>query len=79
MNPHIWDLQHDEHGADHNTLKTSPKDGVSNDRESLVDYHVRQEESHEKKVAVLPDRLDFLRIALLFTAKRMRIEGLGRC
>ena len=40
MDLHIRDSQHDEYGADHNTLKASPKNGVGDDRERLVDYHV---------------------------------------
>jgi len=75
----IRDSQHDEHGADHNTLKASPENGVSNHRECLVDYHVRQQESDEEKVAVLPDRLDFLGIKLLFTARHIQVETSGGC
>ena len=76
---HIWGSQHDEHGADYNTLKASPKNGVSDNRECLVDYHVRQEESNEEKVAVLPNRLNFLGITLLFTGRHIQVEGSGGC
>jgi len=68
----IRDLQHDKHCADHDTLEASSKNGVRNDRECLVDYHVGQEESHEEEVAILPDGLDFLCIAFLFTARYIR-------
>ena len=65
-------LQHDEYCADHDTLEASSKNGVRNDRERLVDNHVRQEESHEEEVAILPDGLDFLCIAFLFTVRYIR-------
>ena len=35
-----WGLQYDKHGADYDTLKASSENGVRNDRERLVDYHV---------------------------------------
>jgi len=37
------DLQYNEYCANHDTLKASTENGVRNDRECLVDYHVRQE------------------------------------
>jgi len=48
----IRDLQHDEYCADHDTLEATSKNGVRNDWQCLVDYHVRQKEE-----AVLPDGL----------------------
>ena len=70
-------LQNDEYCADCDTLKASSKNRVSNDRDRLVDDHVRQEESHEKQVATLSDRLNPLRVALLFAKRRIRVEGSG--
>ena len=57
-NRRIWDIQHDEYCADYDTLKASSEDGIRDDREYLVDYHVRQEESDEEEAAILPDGLD---------------------
>lgn len=48
MNLRVRNLQNDEYCADYDTLKTSSKNRVGDDRERLVDDHVRQEESHEK-------------------------------
>lgn len=77
IDPRNLDSQHDEYGADYNTLKASSEHGVRNDRKRLVDYHVRQEESYEQKVPVLPDRLDLLRIAFLLSVRRARVKGLA--
>lgn len=77
IDSHIEDLQNDEDSADHDTLKATTKNGVRNYRKCLVDYHVRKQEGNEQKMAVLSDRLYFLRITLLFTARRDRIEGSG--
>lgn len=52
INLRIWNSQYDEHDADRNTLEASSKDGVNNDRECFVDYHVRREKSYEEKVAI---------------------------
>lgn len=76
---HVRSLQDDEDRADYDTLKATTENGVCNHRECLIDYHVRKEEGHEKEVAILPDRLDFLRIALLFTTRRDRAERSGGC
>jgi len=59
---HVWDV-HDEYCADHDALEAS-KDGVRNDRECLVDYHVQHEQGHEEE-AILTDGLDFLCAVLL--------------
>ena len=77
-NLRIWDSQHDEYSADYDTRKATPKNGISNDRECLVDYHVRQEESYKEKVTILPNRLDFLCIPLLFTARHVQVGGVRR-
>jgi len=69
INIRVRYLQYNEYCADHDTLEAPSKNWVRNDRECLVDYHVRQEESHEEEVAILPDRFDFLCIAFLFTVR----------
>ena len=73
----MLDSQHDEYGADHDALNATSENGVCNDRERLIDYHVRQEEGYEEEMAVLPDGFDLLRIAFLFTVRRTRVELLG--
>ena len=42
----MGDLQYDEYCADHDTLKTTPEDGIRNDWQGFIDNHVRKEESH---------------------------------
>lgn len=55
-------LHDDENRADDDTGYTSAKNRVSDNREGLVDDHVRQQQSDEQQVAILANWLNLVGI-----------------
>lgn len=73
------DVHDDEDRADDYALDAATEDGVCDNGQRLVHDHVREEQCDKQEVPVLADRLNLVRIELLFAAWREGRKPRGAC